>query len=208
MNRFFVILAISLLSPAVSALNFSFLKNSALSRFSKKDMSEFRSLVSESMTSAQDGQVVEWQSGSGNHRAKILFRATYIDDGTATCRRVLFKISDGNRSPENYRFDLCNSGETWNFAQTSVSSFTTDDWTYLSKVAEDVLNNENDGSAVSWFFRKTGNSGVVTPLTTFMVDGYSCRDTAFSIINREGQTFDGNYTLCKRDTGEWKILGR
>ena len=208
MNRFTGVLILCLLAPSVYALNFSFLKNSVLSRFSEEEMSEFRNLVSESMTNAQDGQVVEWQSESENLRAKVLFRATYIDDGTATCRRVLFKISDGNRSPENYRFDLCNSGETWQFAQTSVSSFTADDWSYLSKVAEDALNNENDGSAVSWFFRKTGNSGVVTPLTTFMVDGDSCRDTAFSIINREGQTFDGKYTLCKRDTGVWKILGR
>jgi surface antigen len=171
-------------------------------------MAEFRSLVSESMTKAEDGQVIQWHSETGDAAAKILFRATYVNEGTSTCRRVLFRVSEGSRAPEKYRFDLCQGEDNWHFSQTSVSSFTSDDWSYLRQVAVDALDNESDGSPVSWFFRKTGNSGVVIPLSTFTKDGFLCRETAFSIINRDGQTFDGKYPLCKKETGEWKILGR
>jgi len=208
MRRIVAAFAMCLLTPMVFGLNFSFLKNSTLSRFSESEMSAFRNVVSDAMTNAQDGQVIEWQSSSSSASARILFRATYVNDGSTTCRRVLFKISDGNRSPENYKFDLCNSEEKWMFSQTSVSSFTRDDWTYLNKIAVDALENGEDGLPVSWFFRKTGNSGVVTPMSTSLEEGSTCRETAFSIISREGQTFDGRYTLCKRDLGEWKLKGR
>ncbi len=208
MRRLIAALAMCLLTPTVLALNFSFLKYSALNRFTDSEMAAFRGVVSDSMTNARDGQVVEWQSESGKVSAKMLFRATYVNEGTTTCRRVLFKISDGLRPPENYKFDLCNNEEQWVFSQTSVSSFTVDDWTYLKDIAVEALENGKDGSPVSWYFRKTGNSGVVTPLSTTRIEGTICRETAFSIISRQGQTFDGRYELCQQESGDWKLRGR
>ena len=208
MHRLITAFALCLLAPTVLALNFAFLRNSALNRFTDSEMSSFRSMVSDSMENARDGQIVEWQSESGRVSARVFFRATYVNEGSTTCRRVLFKISDGRRSPENYRFDLCDSEDNWVFSQTSVSSFTVEDWSYLNKMAIGALENEEDGSPVSWFFRKTGNSGVVTPLSTIDVDGAICRETAMSIINRDGQTFDGKYVFCKRESGEWKLKDR
>jgi surface antigen len=197
-----------LFACATSALNLGFLKNSVLSRFTEAEMTEFRALVSDSMASAKDGTVVEWRSGSGKIYARVLFRATYVNDATTTCRRVLFKVGEEDRAPERYRFDFCDNESQWQYSQTSVSSFTTEDWSYLHDVAIDALDNESDGSHVSWAYRKTGNSGVVIPLSTAEINGLTCRETAFSIINRSGQTFDGKYTLCKQESGDWKLIDR
>jgi surface antigen len=197
-----------LFACATSALNLGFLKNSVLSRFTEAEMTEFRALVSDSMASAKDGTVVEWRSGSGKIFARVLFRATYVNDATTTCRRVLFKVGEEDRAPERYRFDFCDNESQWQYSQTSVSSFTTEDWSYLHEVAIDALDNESDGSHVSWVYRKTGNSGVVIPLSTAEINGLTCRETAFSIINRSGQTFDGKYTLCKQESGDWKLIDR
>ena len=208
MNRLIVMLVMCLLASTASAINLRFLKNSVLSRFTEAEMKEFRALVSDSMTSAKDGTVVEWRSGSGKITARVLFRATYVNNASTTCRRVLFKIGEEGRPPERYRFDLCDNEGQWQYSQTSVSSFTTEDWSYLDKVATDALDNETDGTPVSWVFRKTGNSGVVIPLSTAEINGRTCRETAFSIINRSGQTFDGKYMLCKQESGDWKLINR
>lgn len=208
MNRLIVILVMCLFAATASAINLRFLKDSVLTRFTPAEMTEFRALVSESMASAKDGTVVEWRSGSGKITARVLFRATYINNASTTCRRVLFKIGEGDRPPERYRFDFCDNEGQWQYSQTSVSSFTTEDWSYLNGIAIDTLDNETDGSPVSWVFRKTGNSGVVIPLSTTEINGLTCRETAFSIINRSGQTFDGKYMLCKQESGEWQLIDR
>jgi surface antigen len=208
MKRLVIVLFMCLFASATSALNLGFLKNSVLSRFTEAEMTEFRALVSDSMASAKDGTVVEWRSESGKISARVLFRATYINNASTTCRRVLFKIGEAERAPERYRFDFCDNESQWHYSQTSVSSFTTEDWSYLHAVAIDALDNESDGSHVSWAYRKTGNSGVVIPLSTAEINGLTCRETAFSIINRSGQTFDGKYTLCKQESGDWKLIDR
>jgi surface antigen len=208
MKRLVIVLFMCLFASATSALNLGFLKNSVLSRFTEAEMTEFRALVSDSMSSAKDGTVVEWRSGSGKISARVLFRATYVNNASTTCRRVLFKVGEEDRAPERYRFDFCDNESQWHYSQTSVSSFTTEDWTYLHEVAIDALDNESDGSHVSWAYRKTGNSGVVIPLSTAEINGLTCRETAFSIINRSGQTFDGKYTLCKQESGDWKLIDR
>jgi len=208
MRRLIIILFTCSLTSAASAINLRFLKDSVLARFTETEMAEFRTLVSESMSSAPDGKVVEWHSASGKIYARVLFRATYINNKSTRCRRVLFKIGEGDRPPERYKFDLCENEDQWQFSQTSVSSFTTADWSYLNKIAVGALNDESDGTPVSWVYRKTGNSGVVIPLSSIEINGLPCRETSFSIINRSGQTFDGKYTLCKQKSGEWKLLGR
>ena len=123
MNRLIVMLFMCLLASAASAINLRFLKDSVLSRFTEAEMTEFRALVSDSMTNAKDGTVVEWHSGPGKISARVLFR--------------------GGHSP-----------------------------------------------------------------STAEINGLTCRETAFSIINRSGQTFDGRYTLCKHESGDWKLIGR
>lgn len=208
MNRLIVMLFMCLLASTASAMNLSFLKNSVLSRFTEAEMTEFKALVSDSMTRAKDGTVLEWHSVSGKISARVLFRATYVNNASTTCRRVLFKIGEADRAPERYRFDFCDNEHQWQFSQTSVSSFTTEDWSYLHEIAIDALDNEADGTPVSWFFKKTGNSGVVIPLSTAEINGLTCRETAFSIINRSGQTFDGKYMLCQQESGDWKLINR
>ncbi len=208
MNRLIVLLFMCLLASTSSAMNLRFLKNSVLSRFTEAEMTEFKALVSDAMTSAKDGTVLEWHSVSGKISARVLFRATYVNNASTTCRRVLFKIGEADRAPERYRFDFCDNEHQWQFSQTSVSSFTSEDWSYLNEIAIDALDNETDGTPVSWVFKKTGNSGVVIPLSTAEINGSTCRETAFSIINRSGQTFDGKYMLCKQESGDWKLINR
>lgn len=208
MNRLIVLLFMCLLASTASAMNLRFLKNSVLSRFTEAEMTEFKALVSDAMTSAEDGTVLEWHSVSGKISARVLFRATYVNNASTTCRRVLFKIGEADRAPERYRFDFCDNEHQWQFSQTSVSSFTSEDWSYLNEIAIDALDNETDGTPVSWVFKKTGNSGVVIPLSTAEINGLTCRETAFSIINRSGQTFDGKYMLCKQESGDWKLINR
>ncbi len=212
MNRLALLLsffiAFCAFTPVASALNISFLKNSVLSRFSRTEMTDFRANVSQALSNANDGSVLAWESDSGKFSARVLFRATYINNGDLTCRRVLFKISEGDMMPERYRFDLCNNQDQWRFSQTSVSSFTSDEWSYLKNIATETLNNEPDAVSVSWFYRKTGNAGVITPLTTEETDGKKCREATFSIISRSGDTFDGNYTFCKRVGEDWFLSDR
>ncbi len=212
MNRFVfslsLFVAFCIVTPAATALNISFLKNSVLSRLSKTEMMDFRANVSRALISAGDGTVLTWESESGKFIAKVLFRATYINNGDLTCRRVLFRIGEQDRVPERYRFDLCNNEDQWRFSETSVSSFTPAEWSYLKRIAIETLDTEPDATAVSWFYRKTGNAGVITPLSTQERDGKKCREASFSIISRSGDTFDGNYTFCKQEGGEWFLSER
>jgi surface antigen len=201
MRYLIVIVALAISSPLV-ALNMTFLKDSVFSKFSESELTSFLSKIRVSLDTTKDGEVIEWQSESGVFKGRMLPRATYYN-GSTKCRRTVFKLAEGDRKPERYRFDLCLVEDQWRVSQTPITSFTNENWRYLRDVLRQVLETEEDANPTSWFFDKTKTSGTLTPLNTIKTGEQICRDVALSIISPKGQMTDGKYRFCKGPEGDW-----
>ena len=88
---------------------------------------------------------------------------------------------------------------------TPISHFTEEDMGLLQQTASSLLETGTTGAKASWSNDVTGNSGDIEVLGSETHSGMTCRKSR--IINRtaKGLEASGIYTLCKDETGEWKL---
>ena len=87
---------------------------------------------------------------------------------------------------------------------TPISDFTKEDSELFWNSVIDALDNKKDGEKLAWQNEKTGNSGLVNPLSTYQEDNTQCRD--LRILNRSKKNIaESKYKFCKRD-GKWVAI--
>jgi len=76
---------------------------------------------------------------------------------------------------------------------------------YAQRTAQDALEYNNVQQASTWRNPDSGNSGTVTPTSTFRdSDGTDCRDFETSIYV-DGEQEKGTGKACRQADGTWKI---
>lgn len=87
---------------------------------------------------------------------------------------------------------------------TPISDFTKEDSELFWNSVIDALDNKKDGEKLAWQNEKSGNSGLVNPLTTYQEDNTQCRD--LRILNRSKKNIaESKYKFCKRN-GKWVAI--
>jgi len=82
-----------------------------------------------------------------------------------------------------------------------ISDFNKEDGEMFWNAVYRALDSKNDGEKLAWKNDKTGNSGLVNPLSTYQDGDIQCRD--LRIINRSTKSIsESKYKFCKRD-GKW-----
>jgi len=82
------------------------------------------------------------------------------------------------------------------------------DFSKSEEVAQGSLENNSDGETSTWSNPDSGNSGTITPQTTFkMEDGMNCRDFE-STINVDGKSKVAHGRACRQPDGSWKIVNQ
>jgi surface antigen len=78
----------------------------------------------------------------------------------------------------------------------------------LNNAAQTALNTKQDGEALEWNNKGTGNtvpvSGTITPHDSFDADGMKCRKITL-VANAKGQTQTWTPSACKHSDGKWKL---
>jgi surface antigen len=107
----------------------------------------------------------------------------------------------------------------WSLSQTVLAStelrwlnyspvrfFTDKDWDLAKNAAREALNNTKDGQTVEWQNPASDNRGSLTPVSTTIKDGRTCRDLAIkNYANKlEG---GGTYEFCQKPDGKWGATG-
>jgi hypothetical protein len=94
----------------------------------------------------------------------------------------------------------------FNFLKDAPASYFTDqDWQMYKNTAKNALNNQRDGSKVSWKNPKSGNGGHFQLIKTSVKNGLTCRQLKVFTYARK-RTDVANYEVCKYSSG-WKIPG-
>ena len=87
---------------------------------------------------------------------------------------------------------------------TPISDFTKEDSKQFWDTVNTALDTKKDGEKVAWKNQKSGNSGLVNPLTSYEEDKTACRDVR--IINRSKKNIaESMYKFCKKD-GKWIVI--
>jgi|GEM_PF-1616135 len=195
---------LSLNPYGAEAANFRFLKDSVLTRFSKVEAAEFRTFIGDALDSAQDKQILQWQSKQSKLTGKLKIDFSYLS-GKTPCRRSLFIISDIEGKAENFQFDICKSGNTWKVDDTVARHLADSDLTLLRQAGEQALSHKATGEPFSWHNTRSRNSGVVIAVA----EDYShkphseCRQLALTIFDKNGRSSNGVYWMCRKAGGEW-----
>ncbi|MEH6607019.1 MAG: hypothetical protein V7711_15660 [Pseudomonadales bacterium] len=192
-----------LFSYSTHAINLSFLKDSNLRDFSQQERESFIKTIDAALDQTPDEKIISWSSPTSSLEGKILPMTSYETDNIV-CRRVLFEINSDKRRKERLRFDICKGDEGWKITETPLSEFTRSDLDSLDRLMTDSLDNEPDGTPVSWTNPETDNSAVLVILSTREGSEPLCRDLTISIIGANNRTSDGRFTLCKKSDGEWQ----
>ncbi len=97
-------------------------------------------------------------------------------------------------------------GANMRFLEFSPSAFFTDkDWDLIRDAAQDLLDNQKDGTTVTWKNDESGFNGTLTVLSTYADFGTTCRRMkVFSDAIQVSATRIVN--MCKNKEGLWKIL--
>ncbi len=88
----------------------------------------------------------------------------------------------------------------------AITEFTDSDWVMLKAEARRVLDEVDDKTRVDWTNPETGNGGSMKPLTTFEVDGHTCRQMAFKQVTAKGIEGQAVYHLCQQDDSTWQFV--
>jgi surface antigen len=195
-----IALSLFLISLPCFAINLGFLKNSLLSQINEPDFVLLKRDIGKALNTSADKHISHWTS-SNAIAVQIMPKLSYNHNGNA-CRKTLFKLSQENRKPEFYRFEICkdNSG-VWGIAQTLVQQLVQQDWDLLQSTLTEALDEPALGVPVSWFNPHTGVAGVIVVLAPSKQTLKNCSDVAVSVIDNQGAALDGNYTFCKQVDG-------
>ena len=84
---------------------------------------------------------------------------------------------------------------------TPISDFTPEDSELFWNAVTNALDNVKDGEKLAWQNEKSGNSGLVNPLSTYQEADTQCRD--LRIVNRsKTHSAESKYKFCNTD-GKW-----
>ena len=87
---------------------------------------------------------------------------------------------------------------------TPISNFTKEDSEMFWNAITNALDSKKDGEKLAWKNDKSGNSGLVNPLSSYLDGDTPCRD--LRIINRSQKHIaESKYKFCKRD-GKWVAI--
>ena len=85
-----------------------------------------------------------------------------------------------------------------------ISDFTQEDGEMFWNAVISALDEKKDGEKLAWKNDKTGNSGLVNPLSTYQDGDNQCRNVR--IINRsEKYIAESKYKFCKQK-GKWVAI--
>lgn len=86
-----------------------------------------------------------------------------------------------------------------------IADFTSADTKLFEEAVQSALNNKKDGEKLTWKNEKSGNSGLVNPLSTFTEKGLQCRN--LRIVNRSSTKIaETKFKFCKKE-GKWLVVG-
>ena len=87
---------------------------------------------------------------------------------------------------------------------TPISDFTKEDSEMFWNAITSALDTKKDGEKLAWKNDKSGNSGLVNPLSSFQEGDTQCRN--LRIINRSQKHIaESKYKFCKRE-GKWVAI--
>jgi surface antigen len=85
---------------------------------------------------------------------------------------------------------------------TPISKMTKEDLELFRTNMHEALEHDADGATRRWENPKTGTSGTLTPVSTFVQDGAKCR--RLEIVNSvQGLTGRSTFNMCKQIDGAW-----
>ena len=177
-----------------------FLYDSILAKFSPEEIVSFKAAINKSLNTAPDKKVITWHSDTSLLSGKILPKLSYSNGGVP-CRRTLFLLSENGQRKAHYRFDICQVDAEWQVMQSPVSKFEKAEVIALQDVLVSVLNQTDFNQSKAWSDGKSGNSAMITTLTT---EKNSCREVAISLTASNGRSSSGTYLFCKENDGSWK----
>lgn len=181
--------------------NMGFLKDSVLTDFSKEEINHFKQFVRDSLDTIKDKEVVNWKAKSSSMNGKLKSMATYDTDGN-TCRHSRFLVANKDEQ-EVYHFEICKIDKQWQIQDTGVNDLTKKDMKFIKSTTELALAHKGDSIPFSWVNTKSGNTGVIVPLTLTKLDQKTCRDLAITIFTTKGKTAKGTYNFCRENDGVW-----
>ena len=87
---------------------------------------------------------------------------------------------------------------------TPISDFTKEDSEMFWNAITTALDSKKDGEKLAWKNDKSGNSGLVNPLSTYTEADTQCRN--LRIVNRSQKHIaESKYKFCKRE-GKWVAI--
>ena len=90
--------------------------------------------------------------------------------------------------------------------ESSLTALTDKDWEILKETAMKALDNSPDGSSHIWKNEQSGNTGVMTILSTDHNSAIPCRDAEF-FNTAGGISSSTTVKVCKQDDDTWKATG-
>jgi surface antigen len=175
--------------PATAG-NFGFMKNTLPSQLSDSDMQK----------------ITQWRAPESNMTIKILPKLSYTEAGLS-CRRTLLNFSSPPKHSETYGFTICKNTENqWQISQSRLQSLSDEDLTLIESHALQALNDNNIGTPVTWFNPHSKINGTVVLISAASKNQKPCKTVAISLFDADGISLEGQYLLCKTDSG-WKQEG-
>ncbi len=86
-----------------------------------------------------------------------------------------------------------------------VRYFTDQDWEIAKSTARTALNEGKDGVTSFWENPESKNHGALTPLSTTMKDGTTCRNLKIE-NHANGSSGMATYEFCKKPDGTWGVV--
>ncbi len=93
---------------------------------------------------------------------------------------------------------------TWFWNSAPVAHLTDEDVEVLLSTLQAAMNEQPDGSTVTWTNSKTGHSGVIDITNTHRDYDTTCRQVEMA-NQAAGRTGQGTFRMCKADDGKWKF---
>lgn len=112
-----MLLAVNSVAPSAFALNYGFLANTPISKFTEQDMELLKSHVRQALDEAENGQTLEWSNPETSAQGTITVESSQ-QDGDRYCR-VLAVTNKSKYLQGGGKFKLCkNSTGAWSLIGT------------------------------------------------------------------------------------------
>lgn len=205
-SRHFVIALLCSIALPAAASNFGFMKNTLPSQLSDSEMQQLKTEINRVLEENPDKKITQWQAPEAKVNVKILPKLSYTEAGNP-CRRTLLHFSAPQKNPENYGFTICKNTENkWHITQSRLQTLSDTDITLIETHSLQALNDNNIGTPVTWFNAKSKINGTVVLVGAARKNQQHCKTIAISLFDADGTSLEGQYLLCKTDSG-WKQEG-